>query len=143
MSTAAGWDGLLAQLSSEHKVSASLFLLSFLYIASTILLNVTLVIGFEFYKELTSVEDEQKQLKSDDLNDFNEKWKGFAQDDQKYVPKNRLSDFFKSLNESSTLRPAEFDEKEFALLGVDTKKEDNYNRSALLVALNRMRLNKY
>lgn len=142
MSTAAGWDGLLAKLSPNHATSASLFLLSFLYIASTILLNVMLVIGFEFYKELTSVEDEQQQLKSDDLNDFNEKWRSFAQDDLKYVPKNRLNDFFKSLNETSALRPAEFDAKEIDFLGVDTNEKTNYSRSTLLIALNRMRLNK-
>ncbi|KAG4067544.1 hypothetical protein HA402_005316 [Bradysia odoriphaga] len=143
MSTAAGWDGLLAQLYEKHEVSATLYLLSFLYIVSTILLNVMLVIGFEFYKELTSVEDERQQLKPHDLNDFDEKWKGFAQDNLKYVTKNRLGDFFRSLDQSSALRPAEFDEKEFALLGIETKKEDNYSRSALLVALNRMRLSKH
>lgn len=101
-----------------------------------------LVIAFEFYKEVTSVEDARKQLQPDDLNDFNEKWKRFAQNDQQYVPKNRLSDFFNALDESSSLRPDENDEKESTLLGINTRKDDNYSRSTLLIALNRIRLNK-
>lgn len=105
-------------------------------------MNVMLVIAFEFYKEVTSIEDDRKQLQPDDLNDFNEKWKRFAQNDQKFVPKNRLNDFFHSLDEASSLRPAEDDDKEFALLGVNTRKDDNYSRSTLLIALNRIRLNK-
>lgn len=101
-----------------------------------------IVIAFEFYKEVTSIEDSRKQLLPDDLNDFNEKFKRFAQNDQKYVPKNRLKDFFNSLDETSSLRPAEFDQNELTLLGVNTRKDDNYSRSTLLIALNRIRLNK-
>lgn len=101
-----------------------------------------LVIAFEFYKEVTSVEDARKQLQPDDLNDFNENWKRFAQNDQQFVTKNRLSDFINSLDESSSLRPAENDEMEFTLLGINMRKDDNYSRSTLLIALNRIRLNK-
>lgn len=101
-----------------------------------------IVIAYESYKELTSMEDDRKQLQPDDLNDFNEKWKRFAQNDQQYVPKNRVKDFFNSLDETSSLRPAEFDENEFKLLGVPTRKDDNYSRSGLLIALNRIRLSK-
>ncbi len=143
LSTAAGWDGLLEKLSTKNPKSvATAYLLSFLYISFTILLNVMLVIAFEFYKEVTSIEDERRQLQPDDLNDFNEKWKQFAQNDQTYVPKNRLSNFLNSLDESSSLRVGEYDEKDFALLGVKASKDGNYSRSALLVALNRIRLNK-
>lgn len=142
MSTGAGWDGLLSQISEENPFVATLFLVTFLYFSFTILLNVTLVIGFEFYKEVTTIEDERDQLQPDDLNDFNEKWKRFAQSDQKSVPKNQLKEFFNSLNESSSLRPIEYNAKEFALMGVDTRKDGSYSRSAVLVALNRIRLNK-
>lgn len=143
MSTGAGWDGLLEQISggySENRSVAAIYLLSFLYISFTILLNVTIVIAFEFYKEVTAIEDERQQLQPDDLNDFNEKWKQFTDNDQKYVPKDRLGEFFNSLNESSSLRPAEYNAKEFELMGVNTRKDDNYKRSALLIALNRIRL---
>lgn len=143
MSTAAGWDGVLLQISETYPGIAALYLISFLFISLTILLNVIILIAFEFYKEVTEIEDDQKQLQPDDLRDFNEKWKRFAQNDQKYVPKNRISDFFNSLDETSALRPAEYDEQEFKLLGIKTTKDNNYSRSALLIALNRIRLNKH
>lgn len=142
LSTAAGWDGVLEQISEVGPFVAAIYLLSFLYISFTILLNVMLVIAFEFYKEVTSIEDDRKQLQSDELNDFNDKWQQYAQNDHNYVPKNRLKDFFNALDETSSLRPAEYDEKEFTLLGVNTRKDDNYSRSALLITLNRIRLNK-
>ncbi|KAJ6641281.1 Sodium channel protein PaFPC1 [Pseudolycoriella hygida] len=142
VSTGAGWDGLLQQIVGENSAGATLYMLSFLYISFTILINVTLVIAFEFYKEVTSSEDERKKIQPDDLKDFNEKWKQFAQNGQRYVPKNRLGDFFNALNETSGLRHAEYNEKEFELLGVKRTADGNYTRSALLVALNRIRLNK-
>lgn len=117
-------------------------MISFLYISFTIILNVIILIAFEFYKEVAAIEDERKQLQPDDLNDFNEKWKRFAQNDHTYVPQERLSDFFKSLDETSSLRPPEYNEKEIKLLGIQTTKDNNYSRSALLIALNRIRLSK-
>lgn len=142
VSTAAGWDGVLKPISKDYPVMAALYMLSFLFLSFTILLNVMVVIALEFYKEVTAIEDGQKQLQPDDLNNFNEKWKRFAQNDQKYVPKNRLNDFFNSLDETSSLRLPEYDENEFKLLGVKTTRDGNYSRSSLLIALNRIRLNK-
>lgn len=100
------------------------------------------MIAVEFYLELTATDEEGKQLQPDDLNDFNEKWKRFSQNDHTYVPKERLCEFFKSLDENSELRPPEYDEKEIELLGIQSTKDNNYSRSALLIALNRIRLNK-
>lgn len=142
VSTGAGWDGLLKQISENKPGLAAAYMISFLYISFTIILNIIILIAFEFYKEVTAMDEEGKQLQPDDLNDFNEKWKRFAQNNQAYVPKERLSEFFHSLDATSSLRPPEYDDKEIKLLGIKTTKDDNYSRSALLIALNRIRLNK-
>lgn len=145
MSTSAGWDGLYRALIAEQQFNpfvVFLFLWSFLFICILIIINLVLTIILNYYTKAYETETEINKLRASDLNDFDEKWRALApQDEPLFINKAQLPILLNHLDNSSALRSSVIpNEENIQLLGIPVHGEQQLYHGDVLIALNKARL---
>ncbi|XP_031630611.1 sodium channel protein para-like [Contarinia nasturtii] len=145
ISTTAGWDGIYDVLVADNHFNPFvifLYLWSFLFICILTIVNLVLTIVLNYYSEAHQIETESKQLHSNDLMDFNEKWNTLASPNQPiFINKAQLPILLNRLDTSSALRASVIpNEENIQLLGIPVQNDDQLYRGDVLIALNKNRL---
>ncbi|XP_055311841.1 sodium channel protein para-like [Sitodiplosis mosellana] len=141
ISTSAGWDRVYDVLVAKNHYNAFvifLYLWSFLYICIMIIVNLVLTIILNYYTIAYEVESASKKLRTDDINDFNEKWSAIATvEEPLFIHKTQLPILLNRLDKSSSLRTSVMPTDEnLQLLGIPIRNEQQHYRGEVLIALN-------
>lgn len=143
--TGAGWDGIIASLErttecennlADCKKSAAIFyMLSYLFITFTIILNYNLIIILEYYYQASAADQDSRTLKQEDVDEFDRAWNNIDTESTKFIPKDKLSDLLDSLQ--SKLRKAKPNENIIRRLGLPVHRDQSVHYGQVLVALSR------
>lgn len=145
ISTSAGWDAVYNVLVAKNHYNAFvifLYLWSFLYICIMIIVNLVLTIILSYYTNACEAEIEQNKLRTNDINDFNEKWSAIATAEAPlFINRTQLPILLNRLDELSSLRTGVVptDETRIQLLGIPIRDDDKLYRGDVLIALNQNR----
>lgn len=146
MATTAGWDGVLFDITNETdcipddyeggncgmRTFGKIYMLSYLVICFTIIVNMHLVVILEFLRQAKP--DKKENLSKDEINDFNAVWQQFDPESTEYISKDKLSDLLDIL--SSSKKP-ELNIVDVKLLEIPANDNDLVFYGDALIALGR------